>query len=81
MRIAVLGTGMVGQSLAGGFARVGHDVVIGTCDPEATKAQREPDSMGVPGFSVWYENHSDLPVVRSADAVDGADVVANATNG
>lgn len=81
MRIAVLGTGTVGQSLAGGFARIGHDVVIGTRDPEATMARREPDSMGAPGFAVWYEDHGDLPVVRSADAVDGADVVVNATNG
>ncbi|MEM9745793.1 MAG: NAD(P)-binding domain-containing protein, partial [Actinomycetota bacterium] len=59
MRIAVLGTGMVGQSLAGGFARVGHDVVIGTRDPGATIARREPDAMGAPGFGVWYDDHSD----------------------
>ncbi|MEM8748420.1 MAG: NAD(P)-binding domain-containing protein [Actinomycetota bacterium] len=81
MRIAVLGTGMVGQSLAGGFARVGHDVVIGTRDPGATIARREPDAMGAPGFGVWYDDHSDIGVVRSAEAVDGADVVVNATNG
>ncbi len=81
MKIAVLGTGMVGQSLAAGFARIGHDVVIGTRDPEATTARREPDAMGAPGFGVWHEDHRDIPVVRSADAVDGADVVVNATNG
>ncbi|MEM8924066.1 MAG: NAD(P)-binding domain-containing protein [Actinomycetota bacterium] len=81
MRIAVLGTGMVGQSLAAGFARTGHDVVIGTRDPEATIARRETDAMGAPGFGVWYEQHGELPVVPSATAVDGADVVVNATNG
>ena len=81
MRIAVLGTGMVGQSLAGGFARAGHDVVIGTRDPETTKARREPDAMGAPGFGVWYETHGDISVMRSTDAVAGADVIVNATNG
>lgn len=81
MKIAVLGTGMVGQSLAGGFAGIGHDVVIGTRDPDATIARREPDAMGAPGFGVWYEEHGDIPVVRSVDAVAGADVVVNATNG
>ncbi|MEM9040873.1 MAG: NAD(P)-binding domain-containing protein [Actinomycetota bacterium] len=81
MRIAVLGTGMVGQSLAGGFARIGHDVVIGTREPDATIARREPDAMGAPGFGVWHDDHGDIPVVRSAEAVDGADVVVNATNG
>ncbi|MEM7326148.1 MAG: NAD(P)-binding domain-containing protein [Actinomycetota bacterium] len=81
MRIAVVGTGMVGQSLAGGLARVGHDVVIGTRDPEATIAREEPDAMGAPGFGVWYREHGDVPVRPSAVAVDGAEVVVNATNG
>lgn len=72
---------MVGQSLAGGFARIGHEVVIGTRDTEATKARREPDAMGAPGFGVWYEEHGDIPVARLSEAVDGADVVVNATNG
>ena len=81
MRIAVLGTGMVGQRLAAGFARTGHEVVIGTRDPDATIARRANDAMGAPGFGVWYEQHGDIPVVRSRDAVDGADVVVNATNG
>lgn len=81
MRIAVLGTGMVGQRLAEGFARSGHEVVIGTRDPAATKARREPDAMGAPGFGVWFDAHGDLPVLRSAEAVAGADVVVNATNG
>ncbi|MEM9517277.1 MAG: NAD(P)-binding domain-containing protein [Actinomycetota bacterium] len=81
MKVAVLGTGMVGQALASGFARSGHDVVVGTRDPSATTERRSPDAMGAPGFGVWYETHSDIPVLRSADAAVGADVVVNATNG
>jgi phosphoglycerate dehydrogenase-like enzyme len=43
MRIAVMGTGPVGQALAGKLADLGHEVVVGTRDPEATLARTEPD--------------------------------------
>jgi predicted dinucleotide-binding enzyme len=62
MRIAILGTGRVAQTLADGLLRAGHDVVIGSRDP----ANRS----GLPA-----------PVVASADAVVGADVVLNAVQG
>jgi predicted dinucleotide-binding enzyme len=38
MRIAVLGTGVVGQTLAGGLADLGHEVTMGTRDVEAISA-------------------------------------------
>ena len=53
MKIAVLGTGTVGQTVAAGFAGLGHEVVVGTRDPEATLARSEPDAMGTPPFPVW----------------------------
>jgi len=36
MRIAVLGTGTVGQTLAAKLSWLGHDVVVGTRDVAAT---------------------------------------------
>ena len=51
MKIAVLGTGMVGRALAGRLTGLGHDVTIGTRDPQATLARTEPDGMGNPPFS------------------------------
>ena len=68
MRIAVIGTGSAGRALARGFRRIGHDVVVGTRDPDAT-AQREE----------WAG--AELPLVRFADAATGADLVVNATGG
>jgi predicted dinucleotide-binding enzyme len=68
MRIAVIGTGAAGRALAAGFRRIGHDVVVGTRDPEGT-AQREE----------WVG--SELPLVPFADAATGADLVVNATGG
>lgn len=67
MRIAVLGTGAVGSTLAPAFARLGHDVVIGTRDPAATAARD--------GWSL------DLPLLALGEVAAGADLVVNATNG
>ena len=41
MKIAVLGTGMVGQALAARLSGLGHTVTVGTRDPEATLARTE----------------------------------------
>src|SRR5688500_11190531 len=41
MRIAVIGTGHAGRTLAQGIQRVGHEVVVGTRDPDATRAREE----------------------------------------
>ena len=46
MKIAVLGTGMVGRALAGRLGGLGHDVVIGTRDVAQTLARTAPDAMG-----------------------------------
>jgi predicted dinucleotide-binding enzyme len=62
MRIAILGTGRVGRTLAAALVRSGHDVVFGSRDPA---------------------NRSELPapVLTSADAVVGAEVVLDAVQG
>ena len=67
MKIAVLGTGSAGRTVAAGLARLGHEVVIGTRDPVATRERADWDS--------------DLPLEEYAVVADGADIVVNATNG
>lgn len=67
MRIAVIGTGSAGRALAEGFRRIGHDVVTGTRDPDATRARDE-----------WADGGS---LASYADAAVGADLVVNATGG
>jgi 8-hydroxy-5-deazaflavin:NADPH oxidoreductase len=81
MRIAVLGTGMVGQAVAGKLADLGHDVAVGTRDPEATLARSEPDALGNPPFKVWREAHPAVDLRTPAEAAAGAELVVNATNG
>lgn len=81
MKYAVLGTGSVGRAIAGRLAGLGHDVTIGTRDPEATLARTEPDGMGNPPYSAWAAEHPDVAVATFADAAAGAEVVVHAGSG
>lgn len=81
MKIAVLGTGMVGRALAGRLSGLGHDVTVGTRDPQATLARTEPDGMGNPPFSVWSAEHPGVALAALDEAAAGAELVVNATNG
>lgn len=70
MKIAVLGTGMVGQALAGRLAQVGHAVTMGS------RAALNPNAQA------WARNTGQGTRVASfADAAAEAVVVVNATNG
>jgi 8-hydroxy-5-deazaflavin:NADPH oxidoreductase len=81
MNVAVLGTGTVGQALAGKFAELGHQVTIGTRDVAATAARTDPDAMGNPPYSVWAASHAAVRLATFADAAADADLIVNATSG
>ena len=81
MKIAVLGTGMVGRALAARLSGLGHDVTVGTRDPQATLSRTEPDGMGNPPFRTWATDHPEISLAPLGEAAAGAEVVVNATNG
>jgi predicted dinucleotide-binding enzyme len=81
MNIAVLGTGMVGRAIAARLHELGHDVTVGTRDPEATQARTEPDGMGNPPFSAWRDTNPGIGLAAFADAAAGAELVVNASSG
>ena len=81
MKIAVLGTGMVGRAVAARLAELGHDVVVGTRDVEATLGRTEPDGMGNPPYAQWLHEHPDVRVAALADAGAHGEVIVNATSG
>ena len=60
MKIAVLGTGTVGQALAGRLAELGHDVTVGTRDPAATAAKEE--------YAAWASSHQAVDLATFAEA-------------
>ena len=81
MKIAVFGTGTVGPTVAGALAKLGHNVVIGTRDPQATLARTEAGPMGGVPFAQWHTEHADIALATFAEAAAGSDIVVNATNG
>ncbi|MEV7613407.1 NAD(P)-binding domain-containing protein [Streptomyces sp. NPDC089799] len=81
MRFAVLGTGIVGRTLAGRLAGLGHDVVIGTRDPGATMARTEPDAMGTPPYATWQADHPEVRLAGFAEAARTGEILVNATGG
>jgi predicted dinucleotide-binding enzyme len=73
MKIAVLGTGAVGQALAGRLAELGHDVTVGTRDPAATAAKED--------YAAWASSHQAVGLAGFAEAATDAALVINATSG
>jgi 8-hydroxy-5-deazaflavin:NADPH oxidoreductase len=72
MKIAVFGTGSVGTALAGALVKLGHDVGIGTRDPQATLARSEAGPMGGVPFAEWHAEHSEVTVTTFAEAAAGS---------
>ena len=82
MRIAVFGTGIVGQVIAGRLAGLGHDVMIGTRDVNRTLARTEKDAYGNPPFNDWYkENKSSVKIMTYAEAATASEIIFNCTSG
>lgn len=81
MDIAVLGTGVVGRTLAAALAKQGHSLSVGTREVASTLARTEPDAMGNPPFRQWHDDHSEVELVTFADAAAAAEVIVNATAG
>jgi hypothetical protein len=81
MRYAVLGTGIAGRTIAAKLASLGHEVAIGTRDPQATLARTEPDAMGNPPFATWYAAHPAVPPRTFAEASAFGETVVNTTAG
>ncbi|MFI2207604.1 NADPH-dependent F420 reductase [Streptomyces sp. NPDC020192] len=81
MKIAVLGTGMVGRAIAGQLSTLGHDVLIGTRDVEQTRARTESDLLGNVPFAQWQQAHPAVRLVPFADAGAHGEVIVKATQG
>lgn len=81
MKIAVLGTGMVGKAFADRLEELGHEVSVGTRNVDATMASTEPDRRGNPPFAVWATNHPQVRLATFAEATADAELIVNATSG
>ncbi|MFB6618935.1 NADPH-dependent F420 reductase [Streptomyces sp. NPDC085524] len=73
MRYAVLGTGIVGRTVAARLASLGHEVVIGTRDPESTRARAE--------WADWHAGQPEVGLRSFPEAAQFGEVLVNATGG
>ncbi len=79
MNLAVLGTGMVGRTIAAKLANRGHDVALGTRDPEASLARVPAE--GQTSLADWLGSHSRVRLTNLADAAGFSDLIFCALNG
>jgi 8-hydroxy-5-deazaflavin:NADPH oxidoreductase len=80
MRVGVLGTGSVGQTLAAKVASLGHVVMMGTRDVDAALARTEA-GYGAMVLSEWHAEHPEVELGTFAQTAAHAEIVINATLG
>jgi 8-hydroxy-5-deazaflavin:NADPH oxidoreductase len=81
MKIAVFGTGSVGQTIASKLSSLGYEVMIGTRDVNESKSRTAADPYGNPGFGTWLISNSMIKLGSFAEAASFGDLLVNATSG
>ena len=81
MRLGILGTGVVGKTIAARLTGLGHEVMVGTRDPEETLSRTEPDRYDNPPFSAWQQEHPEVELGTFGEAAAHGEMVINATAG
>jgi predicted dinucleotide-binding enzyme len=77
----VLGTGVVGQTLADKLASLGHEVRMGTRDVEAARSRTEPGQAGALPLGAWLAEHPHVELTAFADAIANSEILINASSG
>jgi hypothetical protein len=81
VKLGIIGTGVVGKTIAARLAGLGHEVMVGTRDPEQTLSRTEPGAYGNPPFGSWQEEHPEVKLGTFEEAATHGEMVVNATAG
>ena len=81
MKIAVFGTGSVGQTLAAKLSELGHEVFMGTRNVAEKASSTTKDHYGNPSFSEWYRDNGSVRLVTFEEAAVSGELLINATRG
>ena len=81
MKISVIGTGTVGQTIASKLAELGHEVIMGTRNVSRKLASTAKDGYGNPPFSVWHNTNNNVKLETFAKAASFGEIIINATHG
>jgi len=81
MKVAIIGTGGVGQTIASKLISLGHQVMIGTRNVAEKLASQAKDGYGNPPFSEWHKQNQQIKLGTFAEAAAFGELVINATQG
>lgn len=81
MKISIIGTGAVGQTIAAKLAELDHQVMIGTRNVSEKLSDKTKDSYGNPSFGEWIKGNSKIRLGTFAESAVFGEIVINATNG
>lgn len=81
MNITILGTGIVGKTIAAQLIALGHDVTIGTRNVESTLNREDKDAYGNAPFKKWYEQNANIKLKAFKEAAIDSDLIFNCTGG
>ena len=81
MKISIIGTGIVGQTIGSKLIELGHDVMLGTRNVKEKLSSTAADKYGNPSFGDWHKSNSKVRLGTFAEAAAFGEIVINATNG
>lgn len=81
MKITVLGSGIVGQTISSKLDNLGHQVILGTRNSKETLARLEANRMTGKTFSAWYNDFPNITLQDFGNIPADSDLIINATSG
>jgi len=81
MKVVILGTGNVGQTLAEKLISLDHDVIMGTRNVAATLERKLSDNSRGPTFGEWHSINEKVNLMTFKNAVGEGELLINALNG
>lgn len=81
MKIAIIGTGSVGQAIASKVSSLGHQAMMGTRNVGEKLASQVKDHYGNPPFGKWFKENGQIKLGTFAEAAEFGELVINATQG
>jgi len=81
MKISIIGTGSVGQTIASKLVELGHEVMMGTRNVSEKLASTAKDEYDNPPFSDWHKANSNVKLETFAKAASFGEIIINATHG
>lgn len=73
MKISILGSGVVGRTIAAKMTAIGHHVFLATRDIQATKSREK--------FADWFAKNSTVQILEYKDIPADTDIYINCTQG